>query len=84
MKKPKAIKRIGKRGLAYIGWRDNTAIPYLDDTFGHLCSVCGVGGKLDVAHIRKRGSHPKLKMDLTNIIYKCRSCHLVEHNAKDY
>lgn len=81
MKRQKPIRKIGKRGLEYIAWRDNIAIPYLDRTSGHKCSVCGIGGELDVAHIKKRGSHPNLKMDLINVHYLCRLCHTKEHSG---
>ena len=77
------MKKIGRRGLAYIEWRDTVAIPYLDEKFGHVCSVEGCfSGVVDVCHIKKRSTHPSLKMDLNNIIYKCRKHHLEEHNAK--
>lgn len=76
-----ALNRLGRRGREYIKWRDETAIPYLDKTYGHTCSVegCARSTNLDVCHILKRGSHPKLKMELTNVIYKCRSHHMAEH-----
>jgi len=73
------MRKIGRRGREYIKWRDEIAIPYLDKTSGHSCNCCGVGGKLDVAHKLKRGSHPHLKMSLENIEWKCRNCHLKEH-----
>ncbi len=74
------IRKVGRRGKEYIKWRDNVAIPYIDKKFGHVCSECGRGGSLDVAHIQKRGSHPSLKMDLKNVKYLCRGCHHAEHN----
>lgn len=75
-KKQKAITKRGKRQVEYEKWRDEVAIPYLEKTYGHKCAYCGVGGKLDVNHKLKRGSHPDLKMELTNIEYACRSCHI--------
>lgn len=75
-KPPKGLRRIGKKTLEYNKWRDEIAIPYLDKTYGHFCFDCGAGGKLDVAHIRGRGSHPELRMILTNVNYMCRSCHM--------
>jgi 5-methylcytosine-specific restriction endonuclease McrA len=74
----KPIKKRGTRTIQYEKWRDEVAIPYLDKTYGHNCRKCGVGGKLDVQHIQKRGSHPELKMVLSNVEYLCRLCHIEE------
>lgn len=74
--KKKKPNQLGRRGNEYIEWRDNIAIPHLDSTYGHKCASCGVGGKLDVQHIKKRGSHPELRMELSNVEYLCRSCHI--------
>lgn len=72
----KRIKQMGRRGMEYKEWRDNVAIPYLDTTFGRKCSVEGCKNtNLDVDHILKRGSHPELKMDLSNVRYLCRTHH---------
>lgn len=74
-KLPRYIKRKGRKTLKYERWRDKVAIPYLDETFGHYCVDCGVGGKLDVDHQLGRGSHPELRMELSNVVYRCRDCH---------
>lgn len=72
----KRPKQKGKRAIEYEIWRDFTAIPYLTKNFGYRCALCGrsdVG--LDVDHIQKRGSHPELKMVLSNVRFLCRACH---------
>ena len=78
--KPKKIykppKRYGKKSIEYKVWRDAVAIPYLDKTYGHTCVDCGIGGALDIDHVLSRGSRPDLKQDLSNIVYRCRSCHI--------
>lgn len=71
----KAIKQKGKHTIEYEEWRDNVAIPYLDATYGHSCVHCGATGKLDVDHIKPRGSHYNLRMVLSNVQYLCRNCH---------
>lgn len=74
----KAITKRGKRTIAYEAWRDHVARPYLDKAFGHRCIDCGATEGLDVAHIRSRGSRADLKMNLSNVQYKCRTCHQKE------
>lgn len=71
----KPIKKLGAKALSWSKFRDNIAIPYLDKTYGHVCRKCGVGGDLDVNHIKSRGSHPELRLALSNLEYLCRSCH---------
>lgn len=73
----KPIKKKGKRTLEYEEWRDNIAKPYLDKKYGHICSkgLCNITTGLDVDHIIKRGSHPELKMSLSNVRYLCRPHH---------
>jgi len=75
-KKPKRIKQIGKGTIKYNQWRDSVAKPYLF-TQGNFCAICGKASKhLDVDHIKKRGSHPQLKMNIDNVRLVCRSCHI--------
>ena len=74
----KPIAKRGKKSKEYDDWRINVAIPYLDKQYGHRCAICGVDGKLDIDHIQKRGSHPELKMQITNVRYLCRNCHIKE------
>lgn len=76
----KRPKQRGKRTLEYEVWRDTIAIPYLDKTYGHICAKCGQGDYglhiLEVDHIQNRGSHPELKMVLTNVQWLGRiPCH---------
>jgi 5-methylcytosine-specific restriction endonuclease McrA len=75
LKRPRSM---GKQGTKWVEFRDTVARPYLDSVYGHTCSMCGVGGRLDVDHIKKRGSHPELRYELSNLRYLCRSCHIKE------
>lgn len=85
----KAIKGGGRpkqRGKEYYRWaefREEIAIPYLDDKFGHQCSCCGAGGKLDVDHIETRGAHPEMKYDLANLRWLCRTCHIARTAGRE-
>jgi 5-methylcytosine-specific restriction endonuclease McrA len=71
------IKQIGKRTLQYNEWRDQVARPYLIATYGEVCIVpgCTITTGLDVDHIENRGSHPELKMTLSNVQLMCRPHH---------
>lgn len=76
----KPIISKGKQTRVYETWRDHVAIPYLDKRFGRVCSMpgCTATTNLDVDHIKKRGSHPHLKMDVKNVRYLCRLHHIEE------
>lgn len=73
----KPITKQGKRYREYEQWKRTIAIPFLDESFGHVCDWegCGATENLDVDHIKTRGSRPDLKMNLTNIRYLCRYHH---------
>ena len=73
----KTITRYGRRAREYYKWRDDVAIPYLD-SIGRKCALCGATGKLDVDHIAKRrmGGAPSRTMNLSNVRYLCRDCHI--------
>ena len=75
VKVPKRMKTVGKRTVQYNKWRDQVAIPYLTATLGFKCTWCGTPDNLQIDHILTRGSHPELKMELTNVRYLCTSCH---------
>lgn len=81
-KKNKPIIKRGKKTLEYEYFRDNIAKPYLDNKYGHKCYQCGSTKQLDVHHKKNRGSHISEKMNVVNLIYLCRSCHIKEHNKK--
>lgn len=72
----KAIEQKGNKTIEYEHWRDNVAKPYLNDKYGYHCALCWSQEALDVDHIQKRGSHPELKMELSNVRYLCRPCHI--------
>ena len=79
-------KRINQRGKEYERWkkfRDEVAIPYLDEKFGKKCRFCGSDKRLDVDHIHSRGSRPELKYQLSNLQYLCRSCHRDKTDGKN-
>lgn len=88
----KPIRQKGKVTLTYEKWRDTVARPYLDRVFGRQCAKCGApppvneetGVELhhDVDHILERGSHPELRMVLSNVRYLCRSCHSKKQKEK--
>lgn len=71
----KPLKVRGKRTKEYDKWRRDIAVPYLDKTFSHQCSNCGRTDQLDIDHIKSRGAHPELRMELSNIQWLCRPCH---------
>jgi 5-methylcytosine-specific restriction endonuclease McrA len=76
-KRSKRPKQIGKGTLKYNEWRDTVARPYLIATFGEVCaeSGCLESNALDIDHIENRGSHPELKMTLSNVQFLCRPHH---------
>jgi 5-methylcytosine-specific restriction endonuclease McrA len=77
----KRMKPIGKQGRKYQEFRNTVAYPYLVATFGEKCAICKQPGKnLDVDHIQKRGSHPELKYELSNLQLLCRRCHNIKDN----
>ena len=72
----RGIRKFGPKAMKYAEWRDTTAIPFLDEWYGHKCVDCGRTDNLDVDHVKNRGSHPELIMDLNNVMYRCRICHI--------
>jgi hypothetical protein len=76
-KRSKRPKQIGKGTLKYNEWRDTVARPYLIATFGSRCVITGCSETtgLDVDHIENRGSHPELKMTVSNVQLMCRPHH---------
>lgn len=84
-KKRKPIAKKGKRTIEYEAWRDIIARPYLIKKYGEVCAACGgarCGNKqLDVEHKKNRGSHPELKMVLSNVQLMGRfPCHYEKTN----
>lgn len=73
----KRIRQIGKKTITYNQWRDEVARPYLIAMFGEVCVIpgCTEATGLDVDHKLNRGSHPELKMVLTNVQLICRPHH---------
>lgn len=90
--KPSKIKQRGERGERYLVWRDTVARPYLENRYGRDCAWCkappqvneqtGEIGWHDIDHIKERGSKPSLKMDVHNIQFLCRGCHIKKTEKK--
>ncbi len=75
-KEAKPIARKGKRTISYEKWRDDIAIPHLKATGKWFCTDCQRSDiDLDVDHIKGRGAHAELKMEITNVEARCRPCH---------
>lgn len=48
---------------------------------GYTCDKCyQVGGKLEAHHLAPYHSHPELRVDVTNGVTLCQSCHHAFHN----
>ena len=83
----KPIRQKGKFTLKYEKWRDTVARPYLIAKYGEVCAACGgarCGNRqLDVDHIKGRGSHPHLRMELSNVQLLGRDpCHREKTDGK--
>ena len=74
----------GKQARMWVTFRDKVARPYLDNKFGHICSVegCNEMRNLDVDHIKNRGSHPELRYNVNNMQYLCRAHHREKTDGK--
>lgn len=79
----KRIEPRGKEYYRYKAFRDDVAVPYLDNAFGHHCRVCKASEGLEIDHIHNRGSRPELKYQLSNLQWLCRSCHHLKTIGKD-
>lgn len=61
-------------------WKEDTARPAVIERDGNKCQCCRrpahEGEKLDLDHIKSKGSHPELKRDINNLRLLCRwPCH---------
>lgn len=81
----KPIKQRGKAAKQWDSFRDKVARPYVDKKYGLACTDCGVMPaqkddgtyyRHDVDHVKGKGSNHELKFDVTNMVYRCRSCHI--------
>lgn len=77
LKAKKPMNKVGRRTLLYRTWRNTVAIPYLDKRYGRVCAKrgCTETKRLEVDHIKNRGSHPDLIMDVHNVQYLCKPHH---------
>jgi predicted restriction endonuclease len=85
IKNAKPIPQRGKHYKLWITFRDKVAKPYLDNKYGHVCSVkgCNETTNLDVDHIKNRGSNPNLRYDVKNMQYLCRAHHRAKTDHKE-
>ena len=68
---------ISKFNKQYIKWRKTVAIPYLLNTQGAVCKACHkASNQLDVDHIIPRSHDRSRIMDVKNIQFLCRPCHM--------
>lgn len=72
------VKQIGKVGLAWQRTRRAWFKANPPDYRGYWkCAVCGKPvDNPDLDHIKKKGSHPELRHDLSNLRPVHRSCHI--------
>ena len=90
-KKQKPIAQKGKKTLQYEKWLMLIAKPHLIRVYGNQCAWCGrskqhldmIGIPLDAHHIKGRGSHPKLIMEISNLTLLCRVCHGKVHEGNN-
>jgi 5-methylcytosine-specific restriction enzyme A len=74
------IKQIGKRGKLWIKTRKEWIKLNPPNFQGYwTCDICKKWTEnIDLDHIKKRGSHPELLTDLSNLRPLCRECHIKE------
>lgn len=81
------ITRPKQKGKEYERWRkfrEEVAIPYMDEHYGHHCRCCGRSDvPLDIDHIQGKGARPELKYQLSNLQYLDRICHYWKTNYPD-
>jgi hypothetical protein len=73
-------KKQSDRELDYQAWKEAVARPYVVERDGNRCMCCGRPAypreKLDLDHIKGKGSHADSKRDLQNLQLLCRfPCH---------
>lgn len=74
------MRQRSKKKIAYDEWLKAVVRPFVIERDGNNCVCCGraayVDEKLDLDHIKGKGSHPELKRDLDNFQLLCRfPCH---------
>lgn len=77
LKNAKPIPQRGKQAKLWETFRDQIARPYLDKKYGHVCNElsCTQTSALTVDHVLGRGSHPELRLEVTNMQYLCFTHH---------
>lgn len=75
----RALPKQSQKEKDYQQWKETVARPFIIKRDGNMCSCCMrpayEGEKLDIDHIKGKGSHPSLKRDLDNFQLLCRVCH---------
>jgi 5-methylcytosine-specific restriction endonuclease McrA len=77
------LKKIGKKGKAWIAFRRKYLDARAEWFGGWICSDCKRETmNPDLDHIKTRGSRPDLVFDESNLRIVCRSCHQLKHGIK--
>lgn len=80
IKATKKPRKLSAKEIDYQEWKENVARPFLIERDGNKCNCCGRpaydGEKLDIDHIKNKGSHPEHKRNLDLMQLLCRlPCH---------
>lgn len=59
---------------------DSLAAQYVLDRDGYSCLICGSDDRIQIAHIRSRGSRPDLKNEDSNLCVLCYNCHMIRQH----
>lgn len=77
-------KKMSVKEKDYQEWKEAVARPYVVQRDNNECACCGrpayPNEKLDLDHIKGKGSSPKDKRNLHNIQLLCRPCHFNKTN----
>lgn len=81
-------KKMSDKERDYQEWKEAVARPYVVERDGNKCQCCGrpayLNEKLDLDHIKGKGSHRELKRELSNLQLLCRyPCHQNKTDNKE-
>lgn len=86
-KKKKRPAQQSDKEKAYQVWKETIARDYVINRDGNNCRCCNRSArkdeKLDIDHIRSKGSTPAMKTSLTNMQLLCRNCHIKKTDGKE-
>lgn len=79
------MQKQSAKEIEYQIWKEEIARPYLIERDGNKCDCCNRRAryeeKLDIDHIKNKGSHPELKRRMDNLQLLCRfPCHFNKTN----